>query len=74
MKDAANFSQHDDLDPFEKLPVCSVPRVFSDLAASPEDESFFFGFFRLCTGSRTKFETSEHSTPSPSGTKKEDCM
>lgn len=61
MKDAVNFSQHDDLDAFEKILVV-FPRVFSDLAASPGEESsvLFFGFFclffkRLCTGSPKKF-------------------
>ena len=38
MKDAVNFSQNDDLDAFEKILVV-FPRVFSDLAASPGEES-----------------------------------
>ena len=48
MKDAVNFSQHDDLDAFEKVLVV-FPRVSSDLAASPGEESsafsFLFAFF-----------------------------
>lgn len=43
MKDAVNFSQHDDLDAFEKILVV-FPRVFSDLAASPGEESSVFVF------------------------------
>ena len=53
MKDAVNFSQHDDLDAFEKILVV-FPRVFSDfIAASPGEESSVFE--RLCTGIPKKF-------------------
>ena len=44
MKDAVNFSQHDDLDAFEKILVV-FPRVFSDLAASPGQESSVLSLF-----------------------------
>ena len=44
MKDAVNFSQHDDLDAFEKILVV-FPRVFSDLAASPGEESSVLSLF-----------------------------
>lgn len=44
MKDAVNFSQHDDLDAFEKILVV-FPRVFSDLAASPGEESSVLTLF-----------------------------
>ena len=44
MKDALNFSQHDDLDAFEKILVV-FPRVFSDLAASPGEESSVLTLF-----------------------------
>lgn len=44
MKDAVDFSQHDDLDAFEKILVV-FPRVFSDLAASPGEESSVLSLF-----------------------------
>lgn len=44
MKDAVDFSQHDDLDAFEKILVV-FPRVFSDLAASPGEESSVLTLF-----------------------------
>lgn len=44
MKDAVNFSQHDNLDAFEKILVV-FPRVFSDLAASPGEESSVLSLF-----------------------------
>ena len=44
MKDAVNFSQHDDLHAFEKILVV-FPRVFSDLAASPGEESSVLTLF-----------------------------
>ena len=44
MKDAVNFSQHDDLDAFEKILVV-IPRVFSDLEASPGEESSVLSLF-----------------------------
>ena len=44
MKDPVNFSQHDDLDAFEKILVV-FPRVFSDLAASPGEESSVLSLF-----------------------------
>lgn len=44
MKDAVDFSQHDDLDAFEKVLVV-FPRVFSDLAASPGEESSVLSLF-----------------------------
>lgn len=44
MKDAVDFSQRDDLDAFEKILVV-FPRVFSDLAASPGEESSVLSLF-----------------------------
>lgn len=44
MKDAVDFSQHDDLDAFEKILVV-FPRVFSDLAVSPGEESSVLSLF-----------------------------
>ena len=44
MKDAVDFSQHDDLDAFEKI-LAVFPRVFSDLAASPGEESSVLTLF-----------------------------
>ena len=49
MKDAVNLFQHDDLDAFEKK-IVAFPRVFSDLAASPgEESSLFFSVFAQAT-------------------------
>ena len=58
MKDAVNFSQHDDLDAFEKILVV-FPRVFSDLAASPGEESSVFVFLVFLSF----FLTSLHRQP-----------